>query len=480
MHLSPGLVVADRFKLERVLGEGGMGSVWLAQHTALDVPCAVKFIHPDAAKSEEIRARFEREAKAAAQLRSPYVVQILDHGVWEESPYIAMELLDGEDLEHRLERRGRLTPQETMAVALHVGRALTRAHAAGLVHRDLKPANIFLVKDDEREIAKVLDFGIAKTTAVRTDGKTKTGAVLGTPYYMSPEQARGNKTLDHRADLWSLAVVVYECLTGKLPFESETLGDLLAKIMFEPIPVPSAIAPVPPGFDGWWTRATMRDPAVRFQSAKELTDALGLALGVTVPYGADVAANRGPSVRPPAGKNARDSSEDLAATALERPRPSPPAGVSPARTSGPRGTVPSTSTNPPLSSSTSGALAVPLQRRVPLALLGVVGAAIVGLGAFAVLRSSGAHAVPAATATAEVPPPSARAPEPPPSASAPAPEVVVVPSPSASAAAPATATATASAPATSAATPSTPPAAGAPHPKLPPRPGGRKKDDFGI
>src|SRR5580698_1441490 len=174
LDLAPGLVIADRFRLERVLGQGGMGSVWLAQQIALDVPCAVKFIHAEAARSPELRARFEREAKAAAQLRSPYVVQILDHGVWQDAPYIAMELLDGEGLDHRLARRGKLTPREAMGVAQHVGRALAKAHAAGLVHRDLKPANIFLVKDDEREIAKVLDFGIAKTTAMGTDGSTKT------------------------------------------------------------------------------------------------------------------------------------------------------------------------------------------------------------------------------------------------------------------------------------------------------------------
>jgi eukaryotic-like serine/threonine-protein kinase len=145
LDLAPGLVVADRFRLERVLGQGGMGSVWLARQVALDVPCAVKFIHPEAARSADVRGRFEREAKAAAQLRSPHVVQILDHGVWQGAPYIAMELLVGEDLEHRLARQKTLPPRETAAIASQVGRALTRAHAAGLVHRDLKPANIITV-----------------------------------------------------------------------------------------------------------------------------------------------------------------------------------------------------------------------------------------------------------------------------------------------------------------------------------------------
>ncbi len=241
-----------------------MGAVWLAQHTGLDVPCAVKFIHEHAAQSSELRARFEREAKAAALLRTPHVVQVLDHGVWNGVPYMAMEYLEGEDLGQRLQRRGVLSPQETVAVIVQIGRALSKAHAAGLVHRDLKPSNVFLVRDDEREIAKVLDFGVAKVKQTGLDGSTRTGAMLGTPFYMSPEQARGAKDTDHRADLWALAVVVFQCLTGRLPFMADGLGDLLVKIISEELPVPSAMAAVPPGFDAWWARATARDIEQRF------------------------------------------------------------------------------------------------------------------------------------------------------------------------------------------------------------------------
>ncbi|MEP7122538.1 MAG: protein kinase [Byssovorax sp.] len=283
MNLVAGMVVADRFKLERKLGEGGMGAVWLAHHTGLDVPCAVKFIHAEAATSAEVRARFEREAKGAAQLRSPNVVQVLDHGTWEGTPYIAMEYLEGEDLDVRLVRQRKLGIQETLAITLQVARALQRAHAAGLVHRDLKPANIFLVHDDDREIAKVLDFGIAKSQSASlsgVDSKTQTGSVMGTPYYMSPEQAQGTKEVDHRSDLWALAVVVYQCITGELPFDSMALGDLFVKIIVNPIPVPSGVAEVPAGFDAWWAKAASRDPNDRFQSAKELADALGPALGL--------------------------------------------------------------------------------------------------------------------------------------------------------------------------------------------------------
>jgi serine/threonine protein kinase len=275
-------VIAGRFRLNRQIGRGGMGSVWHATHMGLDIPCAVKFIEGDYAPMAEAQTRFEREAKAAATLRSPHVVQILDHGVYEGTPYIAMELLEGEDLGQRLQRVGRLSPRDTHAIVTQVSRALSKAHALGIVHRDLKPDNIFLVRDDDREIAKVLDFGIAKQDHNSLQGSnTKTGAMLGTPYYMSPEQAQGTKSVDYRSDLWSLGVIVYQCVTGLLPFESEALGDLLMRIIMNPLPVPSQHADVPLGFDAWWARAASRDPAARFQSAKDLADSLGLVCGIS-------------------------------------------------------------------------------------------------------------------------------------------------------------------------------------------------------
>jgi serine/threonine-protein kinase len=282
MNPAPGVLVAERYRLERPLGQGGMGSVWLAQHVALRTACAVKFLHAQAAEQAEVRARFEREAVAAAQLKSPHVVQIFDHGIWQGIPYIAMEKLDGEDLAHRLQRVRVMPPRDVAVLVAQVARALTKAHAAGLVHRDLKPANIFLCRDDEGEVAKVLDFGVAKVNALsQSDGNTKTGALLGTPFYMSPEQAQGNKAVDHRSDLWALAVVAFQCLTGRLPYSSDALGDLLVKIIVQPPPIPSHVAPVPPGFDAWWARATAHDPAGRFQSAKELADNLAMALAVS-------------------------------------------------------------------------------------------------------------------------------------------------------------------------------------------------------
>jgi serine/threonine-protein kinase len=281
IHPAPNVVVAERFRLNRLLGRGGMGSVWHATHLGLDVPCALKFIEGEGAQLPEMQARFEREAKAAAMLRSPHVVQILDHGVCQGTPYIAMELLDGEDLAKRLVRVGRLPPQDLLRIVLQVCRALTKAHTVGIVHRDLKPDNIFLVADDDREIAKVLDFGIAKATGPAGIGSsTRTGAMLGTPYYMSPEQAQGTKAVDSRSDLWSLAVIAFEALTGRRPFESEALGDLLMKIIIAKIPLPSEFAAdLPPGFDAWWEKAAQRDPALRHQSAKEFCDTLTAVFG---------------------------------------------------------------------------------------------------------------------------------------------------------------------------------------------------------
>ena len=272
-----------------------MGTVWLAHHTSLDVPCAVKFIHEQAAQSPQLRARFEHEARSAASLRTPHVVQILDHGVWQDAPYIAMEYLEGEDLDQALRRRIQLSPAEALDIAVQVGRALSKAHTAGLVHRDLKPGNIFLVRDEGRIFVKVLDFGIAKISKVNPEWSIKTGELIGTPLYMSPEQTRGVKTVDHRSDLWTLAVVVFQCLTGRVPFDAEALVALFMQITEDPVPIPSNIASVPLGFDAWWARATMRDPAERFQTAGEFCDALeaalttggapGVAMGTTIVTG---------------------------------------------------------------------------------------------------------------------------------------------------------------------------------------------------
>jgi serine/threonine protein kinase len=259
-----------------------MGTVWLADHLTLGVRCAVKFMTVEATRDPNYRARFELEARAVAQLHSANVVRVLDYDVCDGVPFIAMESLRGEDLGARLRRVGRLDARATHRIISQVAHGLTSAHAAGIIHRDLKPENIFLAEEFDDEVAKLLDFGIAKMPSVEgVDSGTQAGTVLGTPAYMSPEQAREVREIDYRSDLWSLAIIAYECLSGQLPFDGPSLGEIFARIMFEPIPVPSQTVSVfSRTFDRWWERATSRDVDGRFTSARELSDELGRALGL--------------------------------------------------------------------------------------------------------------------------------------------------------------------------------------------------------
>jgi eukaryotic-like serine/threonine-protein kinase len=276
-------VLFGKYRITRMIGRGGMGSVWEGVHLTLGNRVAVKFIDSSFTESPEALQRFENEARAAARLNSKYAVKVYDYGMTRGGlPCIVMEFLVGEPLDARVDRDGRIAPAETAQIISQVCRALGRAHSAGIVHRDLKPENIFLVWDEEDNaiVAKVVDFGIAKFTDNQAgiSSSTRTGSVLGTPYYMSPEQARGLRTLDYRTDLWSLGVIAYRCIVGRLPFEGESIGDLLVKICTYPLPVPSAVAPgCPPGFDAWFARALQREPSERFTTAQELAEQLVIA-----------------------------------------------------------------------------------------------------------------------------------------------------------------------------------------------------------
>jgi serine/threonine-protein kinase len=281
MEIEAGRVLSGRYRLIRPLGQGSQAAVWLAEHLALTTQVAVKLIDPELAKREDALERFRREATAAAQLRSAHVVQILDHGIDGVQPFIVMELLDGEDLFERLDKRGRLTLRETSKIVTQVARALNRAHAAGIIHRDLKPENVFLVTNEDEEVVKVFDFGVAKVTdpSKAVMQKTSVGQLIGTPHYMSPEQVKGTGEVDLKADLWALGVITYQCVTGDLPFDSEGVGDLLIKITMADVPVPSKVLPgLPPSFDQWFAKACNRDPAMRFESARELAEALARAV----------------------------------------------------------------------------------------------------------------------------------------------------------------------------------------------------------
>ena len=281
-------LVAGKFRLTRLLGRGGMGSVWEGTHTSLGSRVAVKFIDAEYADSPEARSRFENEARAAARLRSKHVVEVYDHGVSDDGrPFIVMEFLEGEPLDKRLDRAGRLPAKETAHIVMQVCRGLAKAHAANIVHRDLKPENVFLVWDEEEgtDVAKVVDFGIAKFNepAMAASSATRTGSVLGTPHYMSPEQARGLRSVDYRSDLWSVAVIAYRCIVGQLPFDGEAVGDLLVKLCTAPIPMPSQFAPdIPPGFDAWLHKALDRDPAQRFANAAQLAESLAAVCGLSL------------------------------------------------------------------------------------------------------------------------------------------------------------------------------------------------------
>jgi len=280
--MSEGLLLAARFRLLNRLGRGGMGSVWRADDLTLGSQVAIKLIDPSIAKSPEAAARFKREAQSAASLRGINVVQILDYGVDKDVPFIAMELLEGESLAARLERVHTFTLRETAHILAQVANALSRAHQQGIVHRDLKPDNIFLARDGNVEITKVLDFGVAKRLGDLSKFSgviTNAGAMLGTPYYMSPEQALGQPNVDHRTDIWSFGIIAYECVTGVRPFEKDTLGALIMAICKDPLPFASERAPLPPEFDAWFACVAARDPDRRFSSLGNAMAALRIICG---------------------------------------------------------------------------------------------------------------------------------------------------------------------------------------------------------
>jgi serine/threonine protein kinase len=284
MNLQSGWMVTENLRLVRQIGEGGMGSVWVAEHLTLDTEVAVKFMAPELATHPDAVARFTREAKSAARMRSPHVVKIFDYGFQKGGiPYMTMELLEGEDLEDRVSRAGRLSLKDTVEVVSQLSKALSEAHALGVVHRDIKPDNVFLMTCGDDFFVKMLDFGIAKSSGagVRV---TNSGTTIGTPIYMSPEQILSAKDVDYRCDLWSLAVVAYYCLTGRVPFEGETFGAVCIAIDRGRMKLPSQLrSEVPRAVDEWFTKALARDMNERFRSAKEAADAFAAAMAGASP-----------------------------------------------------------------------------------------------------------------------------------------------------------------------------------------------------
>ncbi len=263
--------------IERLLGRGGMGAVFAAREPRLDRRVALKVLLPQGHESQEALARFEREARAAAALQSDHVARVYGVGhAADGSPYIAMELLDGEDLAAVLARRGPLPAGDVLALMLQATEALVEAHGRGIVHRDLKPANLFLARRPTGATTlKVLDFGISKAQAGAGAPLTATQAFLGTPLYMSPEQVRDVRAVDARTDLWALGVVMYELLTGKPPFLADTLPDVMDRILHASVaPLCPARPEVPRALEAVVLRCLEKDPARRFTSAQELAEAL--------------------------------------------------------------------------------------------------------------------------------------------------------------------------------------------------------------
>ena len=284
-HVPPGTVVGDKFRVTREIGRGGMAAVYEAENIHIGKRVAVKVLNAELVTSRIVRERFLREARAAAAIRSPYICDVYDSGVYDGRPFLVMELLEGESLYDMMIRVRRLDVDLTIRVATHTCRGLAKAHEASVIHRDLKPENIFLTKAEDGElVAKVLDFGLAKfyepTTADPDQVRlTREGALFGTPAYMSPEQAKGKGDVDHRADLWALGCIVYECLTGQTVWNvDQGVAMILAQIAGAPIPKPSKLRPdLPPSFDAWFAKALDRDPNKRFQDPKEFADALAVA-----------------------------------------------------------------------------------------------------------------------------------------------------------------------------------------------------------
>jgi serine/threonine-protein kinase len=281
LSIAQGTVIAGRYELTRPLARGAMGAVWVARHLQLNSPVAIKFMGSLFSTSDEARARFEVEAKAAAQIRSVHIVPVLDFGIESDTPYLVMELLEGEDLKARIARGGRLPPGEVVEMVAQVARGLRRAHEAGIVHRDLKPANIFVSQDGDVPLYRVVDFGVAKTDGLSITGPTtQTGQMLGSPLYMSPEQLRTPRAVDARTDLWSLAVIAYRCLTSEMPFPGDDMPAVVIAVAGKPPLPPSRHAPeLPRAFDAFFERALAKSPADRFQTATEMAAAFAEAAG---------------------------------------------------------------------------------------------------------------------------------------------------------------------------------------------------------
>jgi serine/threonine-protein kinase len=304
MHVTVGQLIDSKYRIVRLLGEGGMGAVYEGQNVRIGHRVAIKVLHAELATRGDVLERFEREAQAAGKIGSEHIVEVYDLG---ELPggarYMVMEFLDGENLSSRVQSSGRMSPEAIAPLLLQLLEGLGAAHAAGIIHRDLKPDNIFLVRDKKtgKDFVKIVDFGVSKFSQTSPDSvmsMTRTGAVIGTPYYMSPEQAKGSKHTDHRSDLYSVGVVLFECATGQVPFQADTFNELMFKIVLEPPPDPEALVQgLDPRFAAIIKKAMAREPDARYPNAAAFQQAV--ADWMTAAGVGGAAFTQAPAPRPP-------------------------------------------------------------------------------------------------------------------------------------------------------------------------------------
>jgi serine/threonine protein kinase len=277
MGVGVGDVLAGKYQVEGILGAGGMGVVVSARHLQLDERVALKFLRPDAVADEEAMTRLAREAKAAVKIKSEHVARVIDVGTLETgAPYIVMEFLEGCDLAAWLRQKGPLPIDQAVEFVLQACEAIAEAHSLGIIHRDLKPANLFVTRRNDGVVSiKVLDFGISKYVNAGDMAGTQTSAIMGSPYYMSPEQMRSSRDVDPTSDIWALGIILYELLAGKTPFMAETFPEVCVRVATE---APASLRPVrpdvPPGLEATITKCLKKDRRSRFRDVADLAFAL--------------------------------------------------------------------------------------------------------------------------------------------------------------------------------------------------------------
>jgi eukaryotic-like serine/threonine-protein kinase len=279
VSVSVGELIQNKYRIVRLIGQGGMGAVYEGQNEGIARRVAIKVLHGDLAAQHGVVERFEREAQAAGKIGNDHILEVLDIGTLADGDrFMVMEYLDGETLEERLNHLGPLTPRELYPLIRQLLTGLNAAHDAGIIHRDLKPDNVFVLREKagQPDFVKIIDFGISKFTAHGSDLRmTATGAVMGTPYFMSPEQAKGSRDADVRSDLYAVGVIMFRAITGNVPFDAASFNELLFKIVLAETPRASSLVPdLDPTFDGIIHRAMARDPAARYQSVAQLIRAL--------------------------------------------------------------------------------------------------------------------------------------------------------------------------------------------------------------